>query len=54
MFVHQLGEFAKYPITIYSVAVQALIVIAVALRVRELLPHRVHFRRGRHGASRAC
>src|ERR1035437_9726692 len=31
MFVHQAGELAKYPITIYSVAVQAVIVVAIPL-----------------------
>jgi ABC-2 type transport system permease protein len=29
MFVHQLGEFGKYPITIYSVGVQAVIVLVI-------------------------
>jgi ABC-2 type transport system permease protein len=29
MFVHQLGEFAKYPITIYSVGIQAVIVVVI-------------------------
>ena len=38
MFVHQLGEFAKYPITIYSVAVQALIVIAVPFAFVSFFP----------------
>jgi ABC-2 type transport system permease protein len=38
MFVHQLGEFAKYPITIYSFAVQALIVIAVPFAFVSFFP----------------
>jgi ABC-2 type transport system permease protein len=29
MFVHQLGEFAKYPITIYSIGIQAVIVLVI-------------------------
>jgi hypothetical protein len=38
MFVHQLGEFAKYPITIYSPGVQALIVIAVPFAFVSFFP----------------
>jgi len=38
MFVHQLGEFAKYPITIYSVAVQAVIVVAVPFAFISFFP----------------
>jgi ABC-2 type transport system permease protein len=38
MFVHQLGEFAKYPITIYSLGVQALIVIAVPFAFVSFFP----------------
>jgi ABC-2 type transport system permease protein len=38
MFVHQLGEFAKYPITIYSVAVQALIVLAIPFAFVSFFP----------------
>jgi ABC-2 type transport system permease protein len=38
MFVHQLGDFAKYPITIYSVAVQALIVVAVPFAFVSFFP----------------
>ena len=38
MFVHQLGEFAKYPITIYSVAVQALIVVAIPFAFVSFFP----------------
>ena len=38
MFVYQLGEFAKYPITIYSVAVQALIVVAIPFAFVSFFP----------------
>ena len=38
MFVHQLGEFAKYPITIYSVAVQAVIVVAIPFAFVSFFP----------------
>jgi ABC-2 type transport system permease protein len=38
MFVHRLGDFAKYPITIYSYAVQALIVIAVPFAFISFFP----------------
>ena len=38
MFVHQLGDFAKYPITIYSFAVQALIVVAVPFAFVSFFP----------------
>jgi ABC-2 type transport system permease protein len=38
MFVHQLGEFAKYPITIYSLAVQALIVVAIPFAFVSFFP----------------
>jgi ABC-2 type transport system permease protein len=38
MFVHQLSEFAKYPITIYSFAVQALIVVAVPFAFVSFFP----------------
>jgi ABC-2 type transport system permease protein len=38
MFVHQLGELAKYPITIYSVAVQALVVVAVPFAFVSFFP----------------
>jgi ABC-2 type transport system permease protein len=38
MFVHQMGEFAKYPITIYSVAVQAVIVVAVPFAFISFFP----------------
>jgi ABC-2 type transport system permease protein len=38
MFVHQLGEFAKYPITIYSIAVQAMIVIAIPFAFVSFFP----------------
>jgi ABC-2 type transport system permease protein len=37
-FVHQLGDFAKYPITIYSVGVQALIVVAVPFAFVSFFP----------------
>jgi ABC-2 type transport system permease protein len=36
--VHQLGEFAKYPITIYSVAVQAVIVVAIPFAFVSFFP----------------
>jgi len=38
MFVHQLGEFAKYPITIYAVAVQAMIVVAIPFAFVSFFP----------------
>jgi ABC-2 type transport system permease protein len=38
MFVHRLGDFAKYPITIYSTAVQALIVLAVPFAFVSFFP----------------
>jgi ABC-2 type transport system permease protein len=38
VFVHQLGDFAKYPITIYSVGVQALIVVAVPFAFISFFP----------------
>jgi ABC-2 type transport system permease protein len=38
MFVHRLGDFAKYPITIYSVGVQALIVVAVPFAFVSFFP----------------
>ena len=38
MFIHQLGEFAKYPITIYSVAVQAIIVVAIPFAFVSFFP----------------
>jgi ABC-2 type transport system permease protein len=37
-FVHQLGEFAKYPITIYSLAVQALVVVAIPFAFVSFFP----------------
>jgi ABC-2 type transport system permease protein len=37
-FVHQLGDFAKYPITIYSLGVQALIVVAVPFAFISFFP----------------
>jgi ABC-2 type transport system permease protein len=44
VFVHQLGDFAKYPITIYSVGVQALIVIAVPFAFISFFPTAYVFR----------
>jgi ABC-2 type transport system permease protein len=38
VFVHQLGDFAKYPITIYSLGVQALIVVAVPFAFISFFP----------------
>jgi ABC-2 type transport system permease protein len=38
MFVHQLGEFAKYPITIYSLAVQAMVVVAIPFAFVSFFP----------------
>jgi len=38
MFVHRLGDFAKYPITIYSAGVQALIVVAVPFAFVSFFP----------------
>jgi ABC-2 type transport system permease protein len=38
LFVHQLGDFAKYPITIYSVGVQALIVVAIPFAFVSFFP----------------
>ncbi len=38
MFVHRLGEFAKYPITIYSIGVQAMIVVAVPFAFVSFFP----------------
>ena len=38
VFVHQLGDFAKYPITIYSFAVQAVIVVAVPFAFVSFFP----------------
>jgi ABC-2 type transport system permease protein len=38
MFVHQLGEFAKYPITIYSMAVQVMIVVAIPFAFVSFFP----------------
>jgi len=38
MFVHQLGELAKYPITIYSLAVQALVVVAIPFAFVSFFP----------------
>ncbi len=38
MFVHQLGEFAKYPITIYSMAVQAMVVVAIPFAFVSFFP----------------
>jgi ABC-2 type transport system permease protein len=38
MFVHQLGEFAKYPITIYSTAVQLMIVVAIPFAFVSFFP----------------
>jgi ABC-2 type transport system permease protein len=38
MFVHQLGELAKYPITIYSLAVKALIVVAIPFAFISFFP----------------
>jgi ABC-2 type transport system permease protein len=38
MFVHQMGELAKYPITIYSLAVQAIIVVAVPFAFVSFFP----------------
>jgi ABC-2 type transport system permease protein len=38
VFVHQLGDFAKYPITIYSIGVQALIVVAVPFAFISFFP----------------
>jgi ABC-2 type transport system permease protein len=37
-FIHQLGDFAKYPITIYSLGVQALIVVAVPFAFISFFP----------------
>jgi len=37
-FVHQLGDFAKYSITIYSIGVQALIVVAVPFAFVSFFP----------------
>jgi len=37
-FVHQLGEFGKYPITIYSMAVQALVVVAIPFAFVSFFP----------------
>lgn len=37
-FVHQLGEFAKYPITIYSMAVQAMVVVAIPFAFVSFFP----------------
>jgi ABC-2 type transport system permease protein len=37
-FVHQLGEFAKYPITIYSFAVQAMVVVAIPFAFVSFFP----------------
>ncbi|HEX7498190.1 MAG TPA: ABC-2 family transporter protein [Candidatus Limnocylindrales bacterium] len=38
VFVHQLGDFAKYPITIYLLGVQALIVVAVPFAFISFFP----------------
>jgi ABC-2 type transport system permease protein len=38
MVVHQLGEFAKYPITIYSVGIQAVIVVAIPFAFVSFFP----------------
>jgi ABC-2 type transport system permease protein len=38
MFVHQLGELAKYPITIYAVAIQALVVVVVPFAFVSFFP----------------
>ncbi|HEX7491859.1 MAG TPA: ABC-2 family transporter protein [Candidatus Limnocylindrales bacterium] len=38
MFVHQLAELAKYPITIYSAAIQALVVVAVPFAFISFFP----------------
>jgi ABC-2 type transport system permease protein len=38
VFVHQLGDFAKYPITIYSLGVQALVVVAVPFAFISFFP----------------
>jgi ABC-2 type transport system permease protein len=38
VFVHQLGDFAKYPITIYSIGIQALIVVAVPFAFISFFP----------------
>src|ERR1035437_1099866 len=38
MFVHQLGELAKYPITIYWIGVQGLIVLAIPFAFVSFFP----------------
>jgi viologen exporter family transport system permease protein len=38
MFVHQLGDFAKYPLTIYSLAVQVIVVIAIPFAFVSFFP----------------
>jgi ABC-2 type transport system permease protein len=38
LVVHQLGEFAKYPITIYSVGIQAVIVVAIPFAFVSFFP----------------
>ena len=37
-FVHQLGEFAKYPITIYSLGVQAVVVVVIPFAFISFFP----------------
>jgi ABC-2 type transport system permease protein len=37
-FVHQLGEFGKYPITIYSLAVQAMVVVVIPFAFVSFFP----------------
>jgi ABC-2 type transport system permease protein len=37
-FVHQLGEFAKYPITIYSLGVQAVVVLVIPFAFVSFFP----------------
>jgi len=43
MFVHQLGDFAKYPLTIYSLGVQVIIVIAIPFAFVSFFPTAVVF-----------
>ena len=43
MFAHQMGDFAKYPLTIYSLAVQVAIVVAVPFAFVSFFPTAVAF-----------
>ncbi len=43
MFAHQLGDFAKYPLTIYSFAVQVAIVVAIPFAFVSFFPTAVAF-----------